>query len=417
MADIDLTFGTEENTEKKSDEVIETTATVEESEVALTTDASGLAESNALAKKVAVETLSNDKFSPEEQQQIKDFAEKIDLRDSNGVIGFGSAAQGKVSDFASGTLKNVRDKDLGEVGEDLSKLVVAIKHNGDEKKGFFAKLFDNGSRKIDEIKVQLKSTEGNINELVGLLQKHQAQLNSDIDLMDKMYERNKEYFKEVSMYIEAGKMKLQKARAEELPELQQKAAKSGSAEDTQDARDYADLIDRFEKRLYDLEISRTVCLQTAPEIRMIQNSDTILSEQIQSTIVNTIPMWKTQMVMVLSNYHTESAIKAQNAVTDATNEMMQRNAEMLHQNAVDAAKASERGIVDIETLQKTNNELMSALDEIQQIHEEGKIARANAEVELANIETTLKDKLAEITANAGKSAEELQAANNPSLGM
>ena len=212
------------------------------------------------------------------------------------------------------------------------------------------------------------------------------------------------------MYIEAGKLALEKARTETLPALQAKAKETNSAEDTQAAQDFADMITRFEKKLYDLELSRTVCLQTAPEIRMVQNSDTIMSEKIHSTILNVIPMWKTQMVLALNNYHTQKAIEAQNAVTEATNEMLRKNAEALHQSTVDTAKASERGIVDIETLQHTNEQLISALDEIQQIQEDGKVARASAEKELARIEQELKDKMLNLASTAGRSAEEIEAA-------
>lgn len=395
MADIELTFDKPEESSIQNTEI----PTLQVDDVAS-----------------AVE-IASEKFSNEEIEQIKEFAEKIDLKDTNAVIGYGSNAQDKVSNFAGGALESVRNKDMGDAGALLSNLLVEIKHGGEEKKGFFGKVFSGGAKKIDEIKTQLRSTESNVNKLVDLLNEHQKQLLDDISLMDELYEKNREYFKEVSMYIEAGKMKLEMARKNELPELQDKAAKSGNAEDTQEAQDYADLIDRFEKKLYDLEISRTVCLQSAPEIRMIQNSDTIMSEKIQSTIVNVIPMWKTQMVLALNNFHTQAAIKAQNEVTDATNEMMAKNAAMLHQNAVDTAKASERGIVDIETLQNTNNELMAALDEIQKIQEEGKIARANAEKELNNIETTLKEKLKEITASAGKDAAEIEASRKSMLGM
>jgi uncharacterized protein YaaN involved in tellurite resistance len=229
----------------------------------------------------------------------------------------------------------------------------------------------------------------------------------DIVQLDKLYDKNKLYFKEVSMYIEAGKLRLEKAKNEELPALEAKARETNAAEDAQAAQDFADMITRFEKKLYDLELSRTVCLQTAPEIRMVQNSDTIMSEKIHSTIINVIPMWKTQMVLALNNYHTQKAIEAQTAVTDATNEMLRKNAEALHQSTVETAKASERGIVDIETLQHTNLQLISALDEIQKIQEDGKVARAAAEKELGRIEQELKDKMLNIASNAGVSADEI----------
>ena len=349
------------------------------------------------------------KFTPDEQRQIKAVAEKIDIRDSNAVLSYGASAQRKVSDFADGALQSVRSKDMGETGQVLTSLLVELKHNGEEKKGFLGKIFGTAEKRFEELKVQYATTEANIDKLVKLLEGHEEQLVKDIVQLDKLYDKNKLYFKEVSMYIEAGKLRLEKAKNEELPALEAKARETNSPEDAQAAQDFADMITRFEKKLYDLELSRTVCLQSAPEIRMVQNSDTIMSEKIHSTIINVIPMWKTQMVLALNNYHTQKAIEAQQAVTDATNEMLRKNAEALHQSTVETAKASERGIVDIETLQNTNLQLISALDEIQQIQAEGKIARAAAEKELARIEQELKDKMLGIAANAGMTADELEA--------
>ena len=348
-------------------------------------------------------------FTPDEQRQINSVAEKIDITDSNAVLGYGASAQRKVSDFADGALQSVRAKDMGETGQVLSSLLVELKHNGEPKKGFLSGLFSNASKRFEELKTQYSTTEQNVDRLVKLLEGHEQQLIKDIVQLDKLYDKNKLYFKEVSMYIEAGKIRLEKARKEELPVLEAKARETGSPEDAQAAKDFADMITRFEKKIYDLELSRTVCLQSAPEIRMVQNSDTIMSEKIHSTIINVIPMWKTQMVLALNNYHTQEAVKAQQAVTEATNEMLKKNAEALHQSTVDTAKASERGIVDIETLQNTNQQLISALDEIQQIQEDGKIARAEAEKELVRIEQELKDKMITMAGNVGKSAEELAA--------
>jgi uncharacterized protein YaaN involved in tellurite resistance len=350
------------------------------------------------------------KFTADEQRQIRAVADKIDITDSNAVISYGASAQRKVSDFADGALQSVRTKDMGETGQVLTSLLVELKTNGEEKKGFLGKLFSNADKSFERLKAQYSTTEANVDRLVKLLEEHEQQLVKDIVQLDKLYEKNKLYFKEVSMYIEAGKLALEKARTETLPALQAKAKETNSAEDTQAAQDFADMITRFEKKLYDLELSRTVCLQTAPEIRMVQNSDTIMSEKIHSTILNVIPMWKTQMVLALNNYHTQKAIEAQNAVTEATNEMLRKNAEALHQSTVDTAKASERGIVDIETLQHTNEQLISALDEIQQIQEDGKVARASAEKELARIEQELKDKMLNLASTAGRSAEEIEAA-------
>ena len=348
------------------------------------------------------------KFTADEQRQIRSVAEKIDITDSNAVLSYGASAQRKVSDFADGALNSVRSKDMGETGQVLTSLLVELKSNSEEKKsGIFEKLFGSAEKNFEKLKAQYSTTEANIDRLVKLLEGHEEQLVKDIVQLDKLYEKNKLYFKEVSMYIKAGKLRIEKARKEELPVLEAKARETGSAEDSQAAQDFADMITRFEKKLYDLELSRTVCLQSAPEIRMVQNSDTIMSEKIHSTIINVIPMWKTQMVLALNNYHTQKAIEAQQAVTEATNEMLRKNAEALHQSTVDTAKASERGIVDIETLQHTNQQLISALDEIQQIQAEGKLKRAEAEKELAKIEQELKNKMLGIAANAGMTAEEL----------
>ena len=349
------------------------------------------------------------KFTPDEQRQIRAVADKIDITDSNAVLGYGASAQRKVSDFADGALQSVRTKDMGETGQVLTSLLVELKSNGEEKKSFFGRIFGSAEKNFERLKTQYTTTEANIDRIVKLLEEHEEQLLKDIVQLDRLYDKNKLYFKEVSMYIEAGKLALEKAKTVTLPELEAKARETGSVEDTQAAQDYADMITRFEKKIYDLELSRTVCLQSAPEIRMVQNSDTIMSEKIRSTIVNVIPMWKTQMVLALNNYHTQKAIEAQQAVTEATNEMLKKNAESLHQSTVDTAKASERGIVDIETLQHTNQELISALDEIIQIQEDGKVARAEAEKELARIEQELKDKMLGIAANARWTGEDIAA--------
>ena len=350
------------------------------------------------------------KFTPDEQRQIKAVADKIDITDSNAVLSYGASAQRKVSDFADGALQSVRTKDMGETGQVLTSLLVELKSNGEEKKSFFGKLFGSAEKNFEKLKTQYTTTEANIDRIVKLLEEHEEQLLKDIVQLDRLYDKNKLYFKEVSMYIEAGKLAIEKAKNETLPELEAKARETGSVEDAQAAQDYADMITRFEKKIYDLELSRTVCLQSAPEIRMVQNSDTIMSEKIRSTIVNVIPMWKTQMVLALNNYHTQKAIEAQQAVTEATNEMLKKNAESLHQNTVNTAKASERGIVDIETLQHTNQELITAIDEIIQIQEDGKVARAEAEKELARIEQELKDKMLGIASNARWTGEDIAAA-------
>ena len=266
--------------------------------------------------KPAAEENSLAKFTPDEQRQIKSVAEKIDITDSNAVLSYGASAQRKVSDFADGALASVRGKDMGETGQVLTSLIVELKSSTEEeKKGFLSKIFGSAEKNFEKMKAQYSTTEANIDRLVKLLEGHEEQLLKDIVQLDKLYDKNKLYFKEVSMYIEAGKLALEKAREVTLPELQAKAKESNSPEDAQAAQDYADMITRFEKKLYDLELSRTVCLQSAPEIRMVQNSDTIMSEKIHSTIINIIPLWQKQIVLALNNYHTHKAVEAQNAVT------------------------------------------------------------------------------------------------------
>ena len=405
MAEFDLTPEmVREETKDFADEVQAQVADVQEA-------AAAIAEMPIIdleaEQKPEVKTSSLERFTPDERRQIQAVADKIDITDSNAVLSYGASAQRKVSDFADGALQSVRGKDMGETGQVLTSLIGELKNNGEEKPGFFNKLFGSAEKNFEKLKVQYSTTEANIDRLVKILEGHEEQLLKDIVQLDKLYDKNKLYFKEVSMYIEAGKLRLEKARNEELPALQAKAKETNAPEDVQAAQDFADMITRFEKKLYDLELSRTVCLQAAPEIRMVQNSDQIMSEKIHSTIINVIPMWKTQMVLALNNYHTQKAIEAQNAVTEATNEMLRKNAEALHQSTVETARASERGIVDIETLQHTNQQLISALDEIQQIQADGKIARANAEKELARIEQELKDKMLGLAANVQMSADQL----------
>jgi len=379
---------------------------LENSPVAVAEELAAAAPQLALEEEVSQpEKTGLEKFSPEEQKQILDVVDKIDITNSNQVLSYGASAQTKVSDFADGALRSVRDKDLGETGQVLSALLVQLKTDQEPKKGFLGKLFGSAEKEFETMKAQYQHTETNIDNIVKVLETHQDQLTRDIIVLDKLYDRNKMYFKEVSMYIQAGKLRLEKARNEELPALQKKAEESGLAEDAQAAQDFGDMITRFEKKLYDLELSRTVCLQSAPEIRMVQNSDTIMSEKIHSTIINVIPMWKTQMVLALNNYHTQKAIEAQKAVTEATNEMLKKNAEALHQSTVETAKASERGIIDIDTLKHTNQQLITALDEILEIQTKGREARAEAERELARIENELKTKMLNVAAQARVSVD------------
>lgn len=341
------------------------------------------------------------KFTADEMAQIKDFAEKIDLTDANSVLSYGASAQRKMSDFSDAALSSVKTKDLGDVGDLLSTLMVDLKRDTDDNKGFFAKLFGNSKVKIEELRSQYASAEANVDRVVKALEEHQDTLSRDIALLDRLYEKSKLYFKELSMYIEAAKIKLDKARKEELPKLQAKASQSGLPEDAQEAQDYANMIDRFDKKIYDLEATRTICLQNAPQIRMIQNNDIIMTDKIHSAIVNTIPLWKNQMVLTLGLQHTAEAVKAQNLVDETTNEMLKKNAELLHTTTVETARESERAIVDVETLQHTNSELIKTLDEIIQIQTDGREKRENAQAELARIEAELKEKMLAATAVAG----------------
>lgn len=340
-------------------------------------------------------TLSN-----EEKKMVDDFVEKIDLTNSNSILKYGVGAQKKIADFSETALNNVRTKDLGEVGNMLSDVVVQLKDFDDvnsleEKKGFLG-IFKKPAKKIDQLKVKYTKVEGNINNICTALENHQIQLLKDIAMLDKMYEVNKVYFKELNMYIIAGKKRLVKAREEELPKLSQKAQMTGQPEDAQAVNDFVSLCNRFEKKIHDLELTKMISLQMAPQIRLVQNNDTLMSEKIQSTIVNTIPLWKSQIVLALGVAHSANAAKVQNEVTDMTNQLLRKNAETLKMSTIETAKASERGIVDIETLKNTNESLISTLDEVLRIQTEGREKRREAEAELKNIEDQLKNKLLEL---------------------
>jgi len=328
---------------------------------------------------------------------VDQFVEKINLRDSNSILQYGVGAQKKIADFSETALDNVRTKDLGEIGDILSNVVYELKNFEDveEKKGILG-LFKKGKNKISHMKIRYAKVEDNINKMCNTLEKHQIQLLKDIAMLDKMYEINKVYFKELSMYILAGKKKLQKLENEELPKLQAKAKKSGLPQDAQEVNDFIALCNRFEKKIHDLELTKMISLQMAPQIRLIQNNDSLMSEKIQSTIVNTIPLWKSQIVLALGVAHSSNAAKVQREVTDMTNELLKRNAETLKISTIETAKESERGIVDIETLRYTNESLITTLDEILRIQEEGREKRRNAELELRNIEEQLKNKLLEL---------------------
>lgn len=340
------------------------------------------------------EIFDDSMLSESEKKMVDDFVDKIELSNSNSILQYGVGAQKKIADFSETALKNVKSKDLGEIGDMLSNVVGELKtfENVEEKKGFLG-MFKKPGQKITEMKAKYAKVEGNINSICNALENHQVQLLKDIAMLDKMYEINEVYFKELSMYILAGKKKLAKARNEELKELADKAALTGRVEDAQKANDYAALCDRFEKKIHDLELTKMVSLQMAPQIRLIQNNDTIMSEKIQSTIVNTIPLWKSQIVLALGLAHSENAVKAQNEVTNLTNELLRKNADTLKMSTIETAKAAERGIVDIETLKATNESLISTLDEVMRIQDEGREKRRAAENELINIEKELKNKL------------------------
>lgn len=338
-----------------------------------------------------------DVLTPEEKKMVADFAAKIDLRSSSAILQYGAGAQKKIADFSESALENVKTKDLGEVGDMLAGVVTELKSfdEEEEEKGIFG-FFKKGGNKLANMKAKYDKAEVNVNKICDALEGHQIQLMKDIAMLDKMYELNTTYFKELSMYIAAGKKKLQDVAATELPELEAKAARSGLPEDAQAVNDLNALCNRFEKKIHDLELTRTISLQMAPQIRLVQSNDTVMSEKIQSTLVNTIPLWKSQMVLAIGVENSSRAAKAQREVTDMTNELLRKNAEKLKLATVETAKESERGIVDIETLKATNESLISTLDEVMKIQQEGKEKRRTAEAELNRIENELKQKLLEI---------------------
>lgn len=335
-------------------------------------------------------------LTDEERKMAEQFANQIDLTNSTMILQYGAGTQKKMADFSETALDNVRTKDLGEVGDLLSGVVQELKNfDEEEEKGFFG-IFKKQANKLQNLKSKYASAETNVNQICKVLEGHQVQLMKDIALLDKMYELNLTYFKELTMYIMAGKKKLKDVREKDLAKMKLKAQRSGLAEDAQAARDLESMCLRFEKKIHDLELTRMVSIQTAPQIRLVQNNDTIMAEKIQSTIVNTIPLWKSQMVLALGVAHSRQAAEAQREVTDMTNELLRKNAETLKMATVETAKESERGIVDMETLKATNESLISTLDEVMQIQEDGRRKRQEAEVELRKMEQKLKDKLLQI---------------------
>lgn len=352
----------------------------------------------SIAQPQTPEALQLKDLTPAEQKMVKDFSKQIDITDSALVMQYGAGSQKKIADFADTALQNVKTKDLGEVGQLLGDMVIQLKSFEDDTdskgfKGFFKKQ----KNKVDMMRTKYASTEKNIDTIVDSLEKYQVTLMKDIAMLDKLYDVNKDYFKELSMYILAGKEKLEQARTVELPALVQKAQQTNLPEDTQAANDYASMLDRFEKKIHDLELTRVVALQMAPQIRLIQNNDTLMAEKIQSSIVNTIPLWKSQMALALGLEHSAQAARAQREVTDMTNALLKKNAEMLKTESINVAKESERGIVDIETLKQTNNDLIATFDEVMQIQKDGREKRAQAEKEMLQIENELKQKMLDIS--------------------
>ena len=359
----------------------------------------GVEEEKPVAPEKKEEEQPEVQLTPEEQKVVDDFAEKIDITSSALVMQYGSGAQKKIANFSDTALANVRTKDLGEVGDEIANLVVELKSfdAGEEEKGFLG-FFKKQANRLDGMKARYDKAEVNVNKIASSLEGHQVQLMTDIVMLDKMYETNLAYHKELSMYILAGKKRLKRERETTLGELKAKAQRSGLPEDAQAANDFAQQCDSFEKKLHDLELTRMVSVQMSPQIRLVQNNDRLMAEKIQSTIVNTIPLWKSQMVLALGVAHSADAVRAQREVTDMTNELLRKNAEKLKMSTIETARESERGIVDMETLRQTNQSLISTLDEVVKIQEEGKTRRREAEQELGRLENELKQKLLDIRA-------------------
>ena len=341
--------------------------------------------------------LQEENLTEDEKKLVNGFSEKIDITNSQLVLQYGAAAQNKISGFSESTLDKVKTKDLGEIGDAVSSLVAELKEmdDGEENKGFFG-MFKKSKNKIEVMKAKYSKVGTNVDRITRTLEGHQVTLLKDIAMLDQMYDLNMKNYKELSLYILAGKKKLEKAKNEELPKLVEKAKQTGDQQDTQAANDYASMINRFEKKIHDLELTRIVAIQMAPQIRLVQNNDTLMAEKIQSVIVNTIPLWKSQMVLALGLQHSKEAMEAQRSVTEMTNDLLKKNADTLKMGTIETAKESERGIIDIETLQHTNQSLIDTLDEVVKIQDEGKQKRQEAEKELQRIEGELKQKLLDI---------------------
>lgn len=359
------------------------------------TETAAAAEAAPAAVEAKVEKPDLSMLSEAEQAAVTEFSEKIDIHNTEQVMNYGSAAQKNISEFSDAALSSVRAKDMGEVGDMLTDLVVELQgldFDASQKKGFLG-IFKKSAQTMASMKSQFDKAEVNVDKIVEALEKHEITLLKDISMMDKMYDKNQEYMKELTMYILAGKLKIEQLRNVELPKYQAKALETGLPEDAQAANDFANLIGRFEKKIHDLELTRQISVQMAPQIRLVQNNDQLMAEKIRSSIVNTIPLWKNQMVLALSMFHSEQAMKAQRDVTETTNSLLLKNAQTLHQGSVNIAQESERGIVDIETLKQTNIELIKTLDEVRQIQDNGRAKRIQAEADLQAIEDELKQKL------------------------
>ncbi len=352
----------------------------------------------ASAPKAEIVETKEEDLSPEDAAQVEKYMSQIDIKDSQLVLQYGAAAQKNVADFSEGALASVKTKDMGEIGSMLTGVVTELKgFSVEEEKGGFLGLFKRGGNQLASLKAKYDKAEVNVNKICKAMEGHQQVLLKDVAMLDKMYDENLDYFKQLSLYIIAGKKKLDEAKKVELPRLLAKAEESGLQEDSQEARDYASMVERFEKKIYDLELTRNISMQMAPQIRLIQSNDTIMAEKIQSTLVNTIPLWKSQMVIAIGLEHSQDAAKAQREVTDMTNELLKKNAEALKTATIESAKESERGIVDIETLTATNQMLIETFDEVMQIQADGRAKRQAAEAELGRIETEMKDKILEIS--------------------
>lgn len=364
----------------------------------LTFDIEEKAPETAVVETAKPESAPQIKLSPEEERLVEEFSSKIDISNSQAVLTYGVGSQKKIAEFSENALERVKTKDLGEIGDMLAGVVGEIRslEIEEEDKGFFG-LFKKSGNKLANMKAKYDKVEVNVNNISKALEDHQVTLMKDVLMLDKMYELNMNYYKELSMYIMAGKKRLERANNIELPELIKKADESGLPEDTQKAKDFSQMINRFEKKIHDLELTKTVSLQMAPQIRLIQNNDSMMSDKIQSTIVNTIPLWKNQMVIAIGLKHSTDAAKAQKAVSDMTNELLKKNAESLKAATIETAKESERGIIDIETLKSTNKTLISTFDEVIKIQDEGRKKRKEAEAELRNIENEMRTKLLEIS--------------------